>query len=112
MTTSDDEFALFDAPATKGKTTGGPVYQGVNRQIRALFPDSSAPAYLERAGIVAAARSLAASIDRAAAPPRPASGHQLALMHGQLLSHLEALAPEAGDAPDEFAQLVAQLTAK
>lgn len=102
-------------PPEDPRTTGGSVYQGVNAQIRALFPnhtkDEEAGArYAAVAGIVASARSLAASIDRAsgAGGARQASGHQLSLMHGQLLELLQALAPTT-PAADPFMDLLAEL---
>ena len=98
------------------RATGGSVYQGVCAQVRALFPnrtkDPSVRArYESLAGVIASARSLAASIDRVSGVPgtRQASGHQLALMHGQLAELLERLDPETADERDPFAAFLKKL---
>lgn len=109
-------FVVAPPKPKGGKSTGGPVYQGVNDQVAALFPVRTGPdagEYMKRAGIVAAARSLAASIDRASGHGggRQASGHQLALMHAQLREHLEAMAPAADPGTDPFADFLESLNA-
>ena len=107
-----------DHPTIGGKTTGGPVYQGVNDQIRALFPNHTkdpdvGARHAAVAGIIASARSLAASIDRVSghAGGRQASGHQLSLMHGQLADLLERLTPKDTAGGDPFDKLSAALSA-
>ena len=94
------------------RTGPGPVYQGVSKQIRALVKDDAA--LRDRAaGTIAAARSLAASIDRASGhddPRAQASGMQLASMHGELRELLAVLSPEAA-AADPFQKFLDELDA-
>jgi hypothetical protein len=102
----------------ESKTLGGPIYQGVCKQIRQLEKrqeDESAEAWKARkdgqAGFVAAARSLAGSIDRVSGHTpgsRQASGVQLAAMHERLESLLERLDP-TGETMDEFDRLLARM---
>lgn len=113
---------------TPRKTTerGGPVYQGVCKQIRALFPTGPEAGHKARckceecvataarqdavAGWIAQARSLAASIDRVSGhgQTRQASGVQLGALHERLEGILERLAPD-GDKRDPFDELLDKL---
>jgi hypothetical protein len=96
-----DQLALDVEPAGRGKpgtkrTTGGPVYQGVCKAIRWLV-DQGALDDTRKAGLVAQARSLAASIDRESGhDPRrkQASGVSLSALHAQLAELLQLLDPE------------------
>ena len=90
-------------------TGPGPVYQGVAKQLRALIANKT----IDRdthAGIIAAARSIAASIDRVSGHRNgpQASGMQLSALHSSLLAWLDKLVPaEAGDDPwSEFLEEV------
>jgi len=105
---------------------GGPVYQGVCKQIRALFPTGPEAGHKARckcdecletaarqdavAGWIAQARSLAASIDRVSGhgQTRQASGVQLGALHERLEGILERLAPD-GDQRDPFEDLLEDL---
>ena len=107
--------------AGESKDIGGPVYQGVCSQIRALFPSARDRGHLAKCvceecegvaaakavveGSIAQARSLAASIDRASGHggTRQASGVQLSAMHDSLDRLLDRLSPDGeGDAFDEL----------
>jgi hypothetical protein len=95
-----DQLAFGVEPAGRGKagsnrTTGGPVYQGVCKAIRWLV-DQGALDDTRKAGLVAQARSLAASIDRESGhDPRrkQASGVSLSALHAQLAELLQLLDP-------------------
>jgi hypothetical protein len=111
---SGEQAGLFEPP--KVKVQGGPVYQGVCAQLRAMFPTDAADLD-ERAeqvarkdamsGYMAQARSVAASIDRVSGHPiggvvtRQAAGMQLAALHNQLAELLDRLSPDSGEV-DEF----------
>lgn len=87
--------ALIPDPSERAKV--GPVYQGVTKQIRRLTagPEPLIDANLW-AGTIAAARSLAASIDAVDyRGPGQANGVPLAAMHQQLDALLARLNPEA-----------------
>lgn len=100
---------LFDVPDAD-PAGPGPVYQGVAKSIRALADrrgpakSGSTPAHPDRvvwleenAGACSAARSVAASIDRASGHGNPraqASGMQLGALHTSLLAWLERLDPQ------------------
>lgn len=106
-----DEDALFPDPAAPRKR-GGPVYQGVARQIRHLFPkdDQDAQARREQlAGTVSQALSLAASIDRVSGHDgsTQANGVPLAAMHAQLDAILDRLAGTG--TTDAFQELLNEL---
>lgn len=96
----DDDTLGFDLP---GDRMGpGRVYQGVCKEIRERIEAGT----LERdlaAGAIAAARSIARSIDHASGHnPRGtvAAGMQLAALHAQLLAWLDKLGgPVAEDDP-------------
>lgn len=107
MTKKSSPPPLFDVG--RPKTKPGPVYQGVNKEIRALERAGTIDR-LERAGTIAQARSLAASIDRVSGHDGTgqASGMQLAAMHEQLDGLLARLAPDTGDT-DEFQEFLASL---
>ena len=109
MTSRKAEDALFDSPAPGGF---GPVYQGVCAQVRHLFPSSDPDAKArkaERAGTIAQARSIAASIDRVSGHGggHQANGVPLAAMHAQLDVLLERLA--GGGQIDPFQELLNEL---
>ena len=106
--------ALFDPAGTRSTKDGkaGPIYQGVCKQLRALFPSDDADAQERKkllAGTLAQARSLAASIDRVSghSSAYQAAGMQLAAMHQQLDELLLRLAPD--DGKDDFALWLEQL---
>jgi hypothetical protein len=88
----------------------GPVYQGVCKAIRRALRDGA----LDRdadAGVIAAARSCARSIDHLAGhnlAGKVAAGMQQAALHAALLAWLDRLAQTAGG-PDPFAELLADL---
>ena len=94
-----EQESLFGAPK---KERGGPVYQGVCAQIRALTAGTE-PLIDKRlwAGTIAQARSLAASIDRVdgrdGGAKGQANGVPLAQMHQQLDALMARLNPEATD---------------
>jgi hypothetical protein len=87
----------------------GPIYQGVCKQIRAIFgtgkerqnDDELRRRFARSQGTIAAARSLAASLDRVSGDRGyQASGHQLSMMHAQLDQLLARLTDDgAGSAP-------------
>lgn len=104
----------------------GPVYQGVTKTIRALASrrgpgkSGATPAHPDRvlwleenAGAIAAARSVAASIDRESghrAERKQAAGMQLQALHSSLLAWLERLDPTiTDDAGDPWETLVDKL---
>jgi len=116
----------LDIPTPRDKAErGGPVYQGVCKQIRALFPVGPEAGHQARcrcaecvetaaakdavAGWLAQARSIAASIDRVSGhgQTRQASGVQLAALHERLDAALERLAPNGER--DKLAELLADL---
>ena len=106
--------ALFDPAGTRSTKDGtaGPIYQGVCKQLRALFPSDDPDAQERKkllAGTLAQARSLAASIDRVSghSSAYQAAGMQLAAMHQQLDELLLRLAPD--DGKDDFALWLEQL---
>lgn len=106
------DLVLFDTRA--GKTGPGPVYQGVSKQIRALETDLAQDDKARIAGLAAAARSIAASIDRCSGhddPRNQASGMQLAALHTQLREHLIAMTPAGAGGPDKFDEFLADLAA-
>lgn len=86
----------------------GPVYQGVCKTIRAVDADDPEGKPL-RAGIVAQARSLAASIDRVSGHDPgsyQAPGDKLAQMHERLAALMLIIAPGLAAPPqtqDPFA---------
>ena len=101
-----EQESLFGAPK---KERGGPVYQGVCAQIRALTAGTE-PLIDKRlwAGTIAQARSLAASIDRVdgrSGVKAQANGVPLAQMHQQLDALMARMNPEATD-HDPMAELV------
>jgi len=97
--TRSKQERLFDPESPTGV---GPVYQGVCKQIRVLFPTGDTDAQARKdslSGTIAQARSLAASIDRVSGHgggPQ-ANGVPLATMHGQLDALMARLNPEATD---------------
>jgi uncharacterized membrane protein YccC len=98
-------------PAAKSSSPG-PIYQGVCKQLRALFPPGDAEAQKRKnlnAGTIAQARSLAASIDRVSGhgSAYQAAGMQLSAMHQELDELLLRLAP--ADGKDAFDQWLEQL---
>lgn len=104
MTGKAQDQLPIQVPGTKAAQRGGPVYQGVCKQLRALFPkdDVDAQARAARlAGTIAQARSLSASIDRVSgyvpkgelAGGYQAAGMQLSAMHERLDALLERLDP-------------------
>ena len=101
-----DQLALDVEPAGRGKagskrTTGGPVYQGVCKAIRWLT-DQGIVDEQRHGGLIAQARSLAASIDRESGhDPRrkQASGVSLAALHERLAAILQLLDPTEAAAP-------------
>ena len=99
------DAGLIDLP----KKGTGPVYQGVCKQIRALVAAETIDRH-EHAGMIAQARSLAASIDRVSGHDGgfQASGMQLAALHEQLGKALERLTP-AGAERDEFQELLSKM---
>lgn len=102
--------ALFDAPDRPKKERGGPVYQGICKQIRRLTVGDEALIDADLwAGTIAQARSLAASIDRVDGRDggHQANGVPLAQMHMQLDALMARLNPEA-DAPDALTALMAR----
>jgi hypothetical protein len=112
MTKAQDQLPI-QVPGTKAAQRGGPVYQGVGKQIRALFPkddEEAASRKVRLAGTIAQAMSLAASIDRvsgyvpkgAIAGGYQAAGMQLAAMHERLDALLERLDPEGLVVKDPF----------
>jgi len=108
---STSQGALFpDDPAPK-RERGGPIYQGVCKQIRRLTsgPEPLVDADLW-AGTIAQARSLAASIDRVdgrGGAKAQANGVPLAQMHMQLDALMARMNPEA-DTPDAMTALMAR----
>lgn len=109
MTRSKRQPALFEESPQE---RGGPIYQGVCKQIRVLFPTSDPDAQTRKdslAGTIAQARSLAASIDRVSGHgggPQ-ANGVPLATMHERLDALLERLAG-TGET-DPFQELLNEL---
>jgi hypothetical protein len=106
---------LFDDVGRSGTGAVGPIYQGVCKQIRHLFPkdDADAQARKDRlAGTIAQARSLAASLDRVSghSSAYQAAGMQLAAMHERLDELLRELAPD--DGKDAFEVWLEQLNAE
>lgn len=97
-----DPDALFPEPKTRANTSrGGPVYQGICAQIRALTTGTE-PLIDKKlwAGTIAQARSLAASIDRVDGHANfltQANGVPLSLMHERLDALMARLNPDADD---------------
>lgn len=100
--------ALFDAPKVK---RGGPVYQGVCKELRAL--EAADPALTDqRAGLLALARSLSARVDQAMGwdGRRPESGMQSAALVERLVDVLGKINPfDEADPDDGFARLLDEL---
>lgn len=66
-----NQDALFAAPKPKRPRPGGPIYQGVARQVRALFPSSDPDAQKhkkELAGWISLALAHARALDASEAP--------------------------------------------
>jgi len=109
--TRSKQERLFDPESPTGV---GPVYQGVCKQIRVLFPTGDTDAQARKdslSGTIAQARSLAASIDRVSGHgggPQ-ANGVPLATMHERLDALLERLAG-TGET-DPFQELLNELDA-
>lgn len=92
------------------RSSAGPVYQGVCKQIRALVRAGTIDKAAD-AGTIAAARSIAASIDRVSGhddPDTQASGMQLAALHGQLFELIGRMTGDDTD-DDAFDQLIREL---
>ena len=87
----------------------GPVYQGVCRQIRALLADGTLSRDRD-AGLIAATRQLARSLDRASGHGgyRPEYGQSLAAMHAQLVDMLGRLGGTSED--DPIGEIMAAIT--
>lgn len=106
-----------DMPKQK-RASPGPVYQGVCAQIRklqalAVIDDPGKGEDGRHDGLIAQARSLAGSIDRASGhsdPRHQASGVSLAALHERLADILARLDPdEATGGPDKFDELLDDL---
>lgn len=109
MSRTTEDPSLFPEP--RHRSTFGPIYQGVAKQIRTLVKAETIDKD-EHAGTIAQARSLAASIDRVSGHTNPksqASGMQLAAMHSELRELLERLSPDT-DAGDPFQQLLDEMS--
>nr|DAV19168.1 MAG TPA: hypothetical protein [Caudoviricetes sp.] len=105
----DPQPALIDR---EGRKLGpGPVYQGVNKTIRALTESGHLDQQRD-AAISAAARSLARSIDRASGHGgfRVEGGHAIAALHTQLVATLAALTGSGTNENDPFDDLLASLS--
>lgn len=82
---------------------GGPIYQGVCKQIRRLVNPAQGEPLIDAdlwAGTIAQARSLAASIDRVdgrEGAKAQANGVPLAMMHERLDALMARLNPEVAD---------------
>lgn len=102
---------LFGAPSPARKERGGPVYQGICKQIRRLTEGDEALIDKELwAGTIAQARSLAASIDRVdgrEGAKAQANGVPLSMMHERLDALMARMNPEA-DAADPMTLLMAR----
>jgi hypothetical protein len=106
VTTPGD--ALFPPP--RASASRGPIYQGVCKQIRTLFPpdaDDTKARKARYAGTIAQCRELARNLDTASGhgTGKPWSGTAIAQLHGQLDLLLERLAGEEDtDEWDRFAE--------
>lgn len=95
-----DHLPGFEPPKTQ-KERGGPIYQGVCKQIRRLTRPEQGEPLIDAvlwAGTIAQARSLAASIDRVdGREGSQANGVPLAQMHMQLDALMARLNPEVAE---------------
>lgn len=109
MSRKEQDTLALDMPPGD-KLGPGPVYQGVCKEIRERIEAKLIERDLD-AGSIAAARSIARSIDHASGRNERgtvAAGMQLAALHAQLLAWLDKLGGNQG-ADDPFSKFLEDL---